>query len=337
MKLFEHSHTGNSMYSYMELLSTRLNAPMENNTIQVPVSMGNGFIKHCPIEDGICLRYYHFSLHNDLEFNWLADDEKSEPVFKLVFFLEATPGNRESFISGKTNHYYKEENSTILYSTDFIRTGIIKQGTVVNRMVLLFTKNWLQVNFSEASELIFNTINMLLYSKKPTFIMQEMDRSHYIFAYELAKELRLPNFPLIHIKTRALTLLNNFLDKVVASNSDNVNIDQTLYYPEITKVETVLRQSFDKPMPSISKMASEFNLSSSTLKRHFKMVYGKTIQTYYLANKMAIGKALIIAKSKTISEIAYTLGYTKVNSFSKAFKKQYGLLPKEVNIHSSSF
>jgi len=87
-------------------------------------------------------------------------------------------------------------------------------------------------------------------------------------------------------------------------------------------------------MPSISELASEYNLSPSTLNRHFKIVYGKNIQTYYLANKMAVGKSLIISKGKTISEIAYALGYSKINSFSKAFKKQYGILPKEVNSNS---
>ncbi len=316
MKLYTHNHTGSSMYSYMEFLSGQLNSPINNNTVQIPVTVGSGFIKNCIIEEGFCLRYYHFCLNSDLAFNWLAETESNEPIFKLVFFLEEV------------------ENSTILYSTDFIKTGIIKNNTLVNRMVFLFTKTWLQENFNEASDQIFDTVNMLTRKNQPTFIMEKMNRSHYIFANELTKELQQQNFPLIHVKTKALTLLNDFLNRIVSRGISNV--EQTLYYPEITRLENTLKQYFDKPMPTISKLASEFNLSSSTLKRHFKIVYGKTIQTYYLANKMAIGKSLIVAKDKTISEIAYSLGYTKVNSFSKAFKKQYGILPKEVKINSSN-
>lgn len=337
MTLYNHSQTCNSIPSYMESLSAQLQSPVIKNCIQVPASMGNGFVKHCGLEEGISLRYYHFNLNCDLEFNWFADSETTGSIFKLVVALEALPPGSEGQMQEKKMLQPKEEYSTRLYAADFNRTAMIRKNTSVNRMVLLITKKWLQDNFNEASEHIMNTVNLLIHTQKPALITQEMDRSHYIFAYELAKGLGRPDFPLIHIKTRALTLLNNFLDRFVAQDINKFHIvDQTLYYPEITRVEKLLRQAFNKPMPNISKLASEYNLSSSTLKRHFKIVYGETIQHYYLANKMAVGKSLIIARSKSISEIAHSLGYTKVNSFSKVFKKHYGLLPKEVNSHNHS-
>jgi len=335
MKLYANTHIDTSMYEYMEALSKQLDSPVDNNAVLIPATVGTGFIKYCFIEEGFCLRYYHFSLNADHEFEWLADSESNEPIFKLVFFLEDANDNKKTGDFKKGLRPYETGNSTILYSTDFTRTGKIKLSTLVNRMVFLFTKKWLQENFGEASDQILETVQLLTKKNQPTFIVEKMDRSHYILAHELTKELQQHRFPLIHIKTKALTLLNDFLNRIVSRGIQNINVDQTLYYPEMTKVETTLRQYFDKPMPNISKLASEFNLSSSTLKRHFKIVYGINIQTYYLTNKMAIGRSLIISKSKTISEIAYTLGYTKVNSFSKAFKKQYGILPKEVNINNS--
>jgi AraC-like DNA-binding protein len=33
---------------------------------------------------------------------------------------------------------------------------------------------------------------------------------------------------------------------------------------------------------------------------------------------------------KTISEVAFILGYNKTNSFSKAFRKYFGFLPREL-------
>jgi len=308
------------MYDYMEFLSGQLNVPIKNNSIQIPESIGNGFIKNLFIDEGFCIRYYHFTLNRNLVFKWITDSETNEPIFKLIFFLEGS----------------ETENLATLYSSDFNRAGIAKSNTPVNRMVFLFTKKWLQENFIEASEKIINMVNVLIKKNQPTLIVEEMDRTHYIFAHELAKEMNQDSFPLIHVKTKGLILLNDFLNRIVSRGINHINIDQTLYYPEITKVESTLRQYYNKPMPSIPELASEFNLSPSTLKRHFKIVYGKNIQTYYLANKMAIGKSLIISKSKTISEIAFALGYSKLNSFSKAFKKQYGILPKEVNSNSTN-
>ncbi|MEO6540079.1 MAG: AraC family transcriptional regulator [Ferruginibacter sp.] len=320
----------------MEALSNQLNVPIKNNCIQVPGSIGTGFIKNLLIDEGFCIRYYHFTLNRDLVVNWNTGSETNEPIFRLIFFLEGVPKDLESGDLNKGCHLFETANSAILYSSDFNRIKIIKATRPVNRMVFLFTKKWLQENFNEASEKIVNMVNVLIKKNQPTFIIEEMDRTHYIFAHELAKEMNQDNFPLIHVKTKSLVLLNDFLNRIVSRGINNINGDQTLYYPEIIKVESTLRQYYNRPMPSISELASEFNLSPSTLKRHFKIVYGKNIQNYYLANKMAIGKSLIISKSKTISEIAFSLGYSKLNSFSKAFKKQYGILPKEVNSNSTN-
>ena len=172
---------------------------------------------------------------------------------------------------------------------------------------------------------------MLLKKNKPTFIGELMGPSYYAFVNELAKEMNRDAFPVIHIKTKSLVLLNDFLNKIVYREVAHINANQSLYHNEITKVEHKLRDYFDKPMPNISKLAVEFNMSESTLKRHFKIVYGKSIYNYYLEKKLALGKTMIAAKNKTISEVAYTLGYNKINSFSKVFKKYYGVLPKDIN------
>ncbi|MEO7305809.1 MAG: AraC family transcriptional regulator [Ferruginibacter sp.] len=331
MKSYEHTHDATSMHAYMEALSDQLKAPIKNNSIQIPESIGTGFIKNLFIDEGFCLRYYHFTLNRDLVIKWNTGSETNEPIFRLIFFLEGVAKDQESGDLNKGSHLFETANSAILYSSDFNRIKIVNANRPVNRMVFLFTKKWLQENFNEASEKIIDIVNVLVKKSQPTLIIEDIDRSHYIFAHELAKEMKQDYFPLIHVKTKALILLNDFLNRIVSRGISNINIDQTLYYPEITKVESTLRQSYNRPMPSITELASDFNLSPSTLKRHFKIVYGKNIQTYYLANKMAVGKSLILSKSKTISEIAFELGYTKLNSFSKAFKKQYGILPKEVN------
>jgi len=96
-------------------------------------------------------------------------------------------------------------------------------------------------------------------------------------------------------------------------------------------VEQRLQDFLLTSMPSIAELSAEFNMSPSTLQRHFKIVYRKNIYQYYLEQKLAIGKDLIASKKKTISEVAYMLGYNKINSFSKAFKKYFGMLPKDVN------
>lgn len=330
MKLRTYSYTGNPLYDYMEKLSSDLKSPLTNNTVQIPDSKGIGFIKNIFLEEGICIRYYHFCLHDDLAFNWFIDNTASETIFKLLITL-GTSQPCSAGIEERAASPSITENSTVLYSTDFVRSGVLPQNKWVNRIALIFTKTWLEENFREASDKIGDIVNLLLTKNKPTFIAELMGQSYYAFVNELAKEMNKDSFPVIHIKTKSLVLLNDFLNKIVYREVAHINANQSLYYDEITKVEHKLQEYFDKPMPNIAEIAVAFNMSESTLKRHFKMVYGKSIYNYYLEKKLALGKTMIAAKNKTISEVAYTLGYNKINSFSKVFKKYYGVLPKDIN------
>lgn len=335
MKVTNPAFNANMPCNYIEDISEYLKSPVKNNTIQVPESFGTGFITNLFLEKGFFVRYFHFTPKQDFVFKWASEPADSESIFKLITYLEDI-NNTEVVTSNKNTHAYETENSTILYSTEFLRSGVIPKGTLVNRMIFFFTKSWLEENFSEASERIFEIVCELVKKHKPTFISEKMNKSQLLLAHELAAELNKDNFPLIHIKTKGLMMLNSFLDKLVSENPGDVIVNQTLYYTQIKKIASRLNDYLDKPMPNIEELAAEFNLSKGTLQRHFKIVYGKAIYTYYLEKKLALGKALIIAKEKTISEIAYSLGYNKINSFSKAFKKHYGILPKDLNYRQAS-
>lgn len=336
MKIRTYSFTGNPMQDYLAKLSTDLKFPLQNNTIHIPPSKGVGCIKNIVLEEGFCIRFYHFCLHEDFSFNWFFDTGDNNSVFKLIFTL-STSAASSPYDSERNNPGCITENSTILYSTDFARTGVIPKNKWVNSISLVFTKKWLEENFKEASDKIADIVNVLVTKNKPTFVAELMGPSIYAFVKEMTMEMDKDTFPIIHIKTKSLILLNDFLNKIVERDVAHLNANQTLYFEEITKVEERLKDYLDKSMPNIAQLAADFNMSQSTLKRHFKIVYGKSIYQYYLEKKLAIGKTMIAAKNKSISEVAYTLGYNKINSFSKVFKKYYGVLPKDINAINSFF
>ncbi|MGC4102075.1 helix-turn-helix domain-containing protein [Ferruginibacter sp.] len=332
MKAFDHVYSTDPRTNYLQELAGKLQVPVINNGIQLPAAIGNGFVKELIIEEGFFVRYYYFTLNHDLKFRWVTDSDRNEAMFKLLLDMELTnSGDDAEFID-----QVSMDRSAILYTTDFDRTVLIKKGQQVSRLVLMFSKNWLEENYSEASEKIITTVNLLVQQNKPTFIAENMDEGQYLFAKELVTEMKQDHFPLIHVKTKSLILINSFLNRVVCRSSNDVNFTHCLHHNEIKKVEDRIKEYLDKPLPNLQVLAAEFNMSPATLQRHFKMVYGKSIYHYYLEKKLELGKTMIAAKSKSISEIAYTLGYNRINSFSKAFKKQYGVLPSDMSIYRAS-
>ena len=331
MKIRPYAFKADPVYAYMAKLSVDFDVPLVNeNMLKIPPEKGSGFIKNIFFEDDFCIRYYHFSLKNSISFNWFYDTESDESLYKLMFTCSPSAD-----ATGDSIYFDEPEclmkSSTILYAADFDSAEMIPANTWITKVGLIFTKDWLEENFLDASYKITESIKLLNKSHRPSFMVEVMDQSYYSIVNEMAREMDKDIFPVIHIKTKSLVLLNTFLNKVVSANEFDEAGQKSLYYDTILKVEQRLKQFLLTTMPSIAQLSSEFNMSPSTLQRHFKLVYGKNIYQYYLEQKLSIGREMISSKKKTISEVAYMLGYNKINSFSKVFKKYFGMLPKDIN------
>ena len=80
-------------------------------------------------------------------------------------------------------------------------------------------------------------------------------------------------------------------------------------------------------LKNLEELSTKFNYHYGYLSTLFKRTTGKTLSEYHQRRKMETGKALILEKKKSVSKIAEMLGYN-LYSFSKAFKRAYGISPK---------
>jgi len=80
----------------------------------------------------------------------------------------------------------------------------------------------------------------------------------------------------------------------------------------------------------IKEVADHCNMSEYHFFRRFKEVYKKTPYQYLTENKMQLAKTLLLEKNHTISDVAVLCSYPDVFTFSKAFKKFYGIPPSLV-------
>lgn len=63
------------------------------------------------------------------------------------------------------------------------------------------------------------------------------------------------------------------------------------------------------------------------LSRLFSSVEGKSIERYYILQKIERAKELIVYGEQNLTQIAYLLGYSSQQHFSRQFKKETGLAP----------
>ncbi len=91
--------------------------------------------------------------------------------------------------------------------------------------------------------------------------------------------------------------------------------------------------SSDKPqaagMPTVGYFASELHLSANYFGDLVKKETGKTAQEYIQAKLIDVAKEKIFDPAKTVSEVAYELGFKYPQHFTRLFKQQVGYTPNE--------
>src|SRR6478735_8124822 len=103
----------------------------------------------------------------------------------------------------------------------------------------------------------------------------------------------------------------------------------------LEKLENLLNAFFqsDKPqtvgLPSVAYCASELNLSANYFGDLVKKETGRSAQEYIQAKVIDVAKERIFDQSKSVSEIAYELGFKYPQHFTRLFKQRVGFSPME--------
>lgn len=93
------------------------------------------------------------------------------------------------------------------------------------------------------------------------------------------------------------------------------------------KIVRVMHENADKNI-TVSQIATLCNMSVSSLKKKFSMYSDKGVGKYFVYVKMR--KAItMLCDGMSAPEISDTLGFSSVNYFYAAFKREIGLTPKE--------
>ncbi len=80
--------------------------------------------------------------------------------------------------------------------------------------------------------------------------------------------------------------------------------------------------------PTLASMSERLGLSINKLQAGFQEMYGTTVFGYLREFKMQKARQLLDGADLNISQVAWSLGYTNLSHFSAAYRKRFGVLPK---------
>ncbi|QHU98682.1 helix-turn-helix transcriptional regulator [Synechocystis sp. CACIAM 05] len=81
--------------------------------------------------------------------------------------------------------------------------------------------------------------------------------------------------------------------------------------------------------PSVLELAQQVGLCDRTLRRGFRELFGTSVIGYLTQQRLHQAKDLLSQGNYTVAEVANNVGYSHLGHFSAAFRKQFGVSPKQ--------
>lgn len=97
----------------------------------------------------------------------------------------------------------------------------------------------------------------------------------------------------------------------------------------ITRLRDTIQANLADPELSVERIGEEIGMSRVQLYRKTKALTGMSPVELIRRSRLEKGKKLLTVTDKTISEIAYAVGFNAPSYFTKCFKDEYGISPGE--------
>jgi len=139
----------------------------------------------------------------------------------------------------------------------------------------------------------------------------------------------------LYLKAKAYELFSLIFQKDIDKEIEKcpfiMNDDHIM---RIKLAKDIIIAEYDNP-PTLVELSKKIDLSLKKLKQGFKEVYGSPVFQYLLEYKMNLSKQLLVGGNYNVNEVSMRLGYSTASHFIAAFKRRFGITPKQYIMHKS--
>ena len=100
----------------------------------------------------------------------------------------------------------------------------------------------------------------------------------------------------------------------------------------ITRALATLREGF-RGQIAIPALAKNVGMSTSSFHKYFRAITSSTPLQYQKNLRLLEAKRLLTEGSDSVTEVAYVVGYTSPNQFSREYTRKFGVSPREHRAH----
>jgi AraC-like DNA-binding protein len=288
-------------------LATLLDVPASGGKLMLPEQLGHGYILAGRLPEGLSFAIMDFTLSEDIAFV-----QEACPCRSLYLVFNSAP---------------------TLFSTAALREQVIAKDTPVRSVCIFFPEPFLvrHVRKDILHGLFCYTDNHPVRSAKDLVPFEYRPVLEDIFAAD-------PGSPLLHLTlhNRILLLVEHFLESFLTKGVFSMPGGKFWVKSKEKDLEAlkgiirILSDSQIGKFPSIDALSKTAMMSSTKLKSRFKQIYGMKLYEFYNRNRLGQAREMLKTGNYSVKQVGTNIGFSNLSNFAKAFRKEFGVLPREV-------
>jgi AraC-like DNA-binding protein len=298
------------------------------DVLQLSGGLAKGLVKKERVKAGCCLRAWNMVFNHPVEL-FKPGNQLDNKSFTVVYVL--TPGCcRLKSIAGHEQFNPTETRNTLMVANGIDLRYDIVPFQPVQVIEISMNSFWLAQQFQKAGLPLENLLGRINEKEDPLILSNICTTSvinHVNMLFDLLMSSDHDATRTAHLST---SLILDFLNKALNSRVPQSPGNNDAHFIKVMEAEAILQAHLQRNLPNVYAIAQQVALSESTLKRHFKIIFGKSLYEYYLEKKMNLAKTLLLEQPLTVYQAASKLGYEKVSNFIWIFKKHHGYSPGSI-------
>lgn len=317
--------TASPDFDFITQFAEQIGMPIKDNLLEIPKSMGEGFVRRITFGDDFRLLMHRYTLYEDFVI-------QRDPALEMNDLLSIFFYNNEQDLEMRYNEdgqipFSRNNNSAVQVTTnDFSSTIRFPAHTSTQYMVVGITASRLKTLLS--ADNINTTIRTITTEKASFLFFESLSTDMKKLMKNISNTSISDTLNLFYVRIKVLELLYLLFRQLSLRESAHYKNINNADAEKLVMVRNEILADLSSP-PVLNELAQMAAMSETKLNQLFKQTFGDSIYNYFQTARMEEAAFLLKHANRSVSETGYELGFSNLSHFSRLFYKHFGITPKK--------
>lgn len=291
-----------------------------------PKGLGEGTFRRVEIREGFELWIADCLFRQEAYFSF--DDNPS--LFLFGFCLS---GHSEAVVGCRKKmplEFYGEQQY-LMYINEAGGIGQVKAGMPLRSVTVVISPERLFSYFEDDIALLPPVVRQIVEKKGEDIFLRikNITPAMYVALRQIVDCPYRGVTRKLFFESRSLELIAYQLKQLSVSGPPPARRPHVMHPGDRDRTEfarNLLLRNLDAP-PNLNELAEVTGMSHPKLNRCFRQMFGTTVFQYLKHERLKQARLMIEGQGLTVTETAYSVGYSSLSHFAKAYKHHFGISP----------